>query len=37
MLISKYFNDVIVIFRIAHLMKVTLCCDHRVVDGAVAA
>lgn len=24
-------------FRVAHLMNVTLSCDHRVVDGAVAA
>jgi pyruvate dehydrogenase E2 component (dihydrolipoamide acetyltransferase) len=23
--------------RVAHLMNVTMSCDHRVVDGAVAA
>lgn len=24
-------------FKVAHLMNVTLSCDHRVVDGALAA
>ena len=32
---SKFFF--LSLFRIAHLMNVTLSSDHRVVDGAVAA
>jgi pyruvate dehydrogenase E2 component (dihydrolipoamide acetyltransferase) len=25
------------VFKAAHVVSVTLCCDHRVVDGAVGA
>jgi pyruvate/2-oxoglutarate dehydrogenase complex dihydrolipoamide acyltransferase (E2) component len=34
---KKSLNFINICNRVGHLMNVTLSCDHRVVDGAVAA